>query len=75
MFFKFEIWSDLRCNGLALKAKENSAHRLVLDLLLALGYVSEVKVIDGKTGGKTNGYQINAGAGRVYDLKGRADEQ
>ena len=71
----FEIWSDLRCNGLALKAKENSAHRLVLDLLLALGYVSEVKVIDGKTGGKTNGYQINAGAGRVYDLKGRADEQ
>ena len=71
----FEIWSDLRCNGLALKAKENSAHRLVLDLLLALGYVSEVKVIDGKTGGITNGYQINAGAGRVYDLKGRADEQ
>lgn len=69
----FEIWSDLRSNGLALKDEEESAHRLVLDLLLSLGYVSEVSVVDRKTEKKTSGYQINAGAGRVYDLKGRAD--
>ena len=45
-----------------------------MDLLLSLGYLSEIRISDGKTGEKTEGYQINSGEGRVYDLKGRSDE-
>ena len=70
----FEIWSDLRNSGIALKGDAGSPGRLVLDLLLSLGYVSEIRITDNKNGEKTDGYQINSGEGRVYALKGRADE-
>ena len=70
----FEIWSDLRNSGIALKGDAGSPGRLVLDLLLSLGYVSEIRITDSKNGEKTDGYQINSGEGRVYALKGRADE-
>lgn len=70
----FEIWSDLRNSGIALKGDAGSLGRLVLDLLLSLGYVSEIRITDTKNGEKTDGYQINSGEGRVYALKGRADE-
>ena len=70
----FEIWSDLRNSGIALKGDAGSPGRLVLDLLLSLGYVSEIRITDNKNGEKTNGYQINSGEGRVYALKGRVDE-
>ena len=70
----FEIWSDLRNSGIAIKGDAGSPGRLVLDLLLSLGYVSEIILTDNKKGEKTDGYQINFGEGRVYALKGRADE-
>ena len=70
----FEIWSDLRNSGIALKGDAGSPGRLVLDLLLSLGYVSEIRITDNRNGEKTDGYQINSGEGRVYALKGRADE-
>ena len=70
----FEIWSDLRNSGIALKGDAGSPGRLVLDLLLSLGYVSEIRITDNKNGEKTDGYQINSGEGRVYALKGRVDE-
>ena len=70
----YEIWSDLRTSGVALKRDAGSPERLVLDLLLSLGYVSEIRIADSKNGEKTDGYQINSGEGRVYALKGRADE-
>ena len=70
----FEIWSDLRASGIALKGAAGSPGRLVLDLLLSLGYVSEIRITDSRNGEKADGYQINSGEGRVYALKGRADE-
>lgn len=70
----FEIWSDLRNNGVVVKGKEGSPERLVLDLLLSLGYVSEIKITDSRNVEKTDGYQINSGEGRIYALKGSADE-
>ena len=70
----FEIWSDLRNSGIALKGEVGSSERLVLDLLLSLGYVSEIRITDNRNGEKTDGYQINSAEGRVYALKGRADE-
>lgn len=70
----FEIWSDIRNSGIALKSEAGSAKRLVLDLLLSLGYVSEIRITDKRNGEKSDGYQINSGEGRVYALKGRADE-
>ena len=70
----FEIWSDLRTSGVALKREAGSSERLVLDLLLSLGYVSEIRITDSRNGEKSDGYQINSGEGRVYALKGRADE-
>ena len=42
----FEIWSDLRASGIALKGAAGSPGRLVLDLLLSLGYVSEIRITD-----------------------------
>ena len=70
----FSIWSDLRNSGIVPRDKEGTAARLVLDMLLSLGYVSEVNITDDRSAEKTAGYQINAGEGRVYALKGRADE-
>ena len=70
----FEIWSDLRISGIALKDEAGSPRRLVLDLLLSLGYVSEIRITDSRNGEKADGYQINSGEGRVYALKGCADE-
>lgn len=70
----FEIWSDLRNSGIALKGEAGSPGRLVLDLLLSLGYVSAIRITDNRNGEKEDGYQINSGEGRVYALKGRADE-
>ena len=70
----FEIWSDLRADGIALKSETDSPVRLVLDLLLSLGYVSEIRITDSEAGEKTDGYQINSGEGRVFTLKGRTDE-
>lgn len=70
----FEIWSDLRTSGIVLRGEDDSPNRLVQDLLLSLGYVSEIRITDGRNGEKTEGYQINSGNGRVYALKGCADE-
>ena len=70
----FEIWSDLRNSGIAIKGEVGSTGQLVLDLLLSLGYVSEIRIIDNRNDKKTDGYQINSGVGRVYALKGRTDE-
>ena len=70
----FELWSDVRNSGVVPKAEVNTSERLIQDLLLALGYVSEIRIADGRTGDRTDGYQINSGEGRVYALKGRANE-
>lgn len=70
----FTIWSDLRNDGVVAKEEEGSPERLVQDLLLSLGYTSEVTIVDSKSSEKTEGYQINNGEGRVYVLKGQSDE-
>lgn len=70
----YEIWSGLRESGIAAKKAEGTSERLVLDFLFVLGYVSEIRITDSRTGEKTDGYQINAGEGRVFALKGRSDE-
>ena len=44
----FEIWSDIRNNGITEKAEADSPKRLVMDLLLSLGYVSEIRIADEK---------------------------
>lgn len=69
----FEIWSKLRNSGIAVRGEANAPRRLVLDLLLSLGYVSRIRITDGRAEEKNEGYQINAGEGRVYDMKGQAD--
>lgn len=66
----YEIWSDLRNNGISIKDENETQNRLTLDLLFSLGYVSEIIITDARNGEKTEGYQINAGQGRVYALKG-----
>lgn len=70
----FDIWSDLRASGIVTRKEAGTPGRLVLDLLFTLDYVSKVQIADPRTGKKTDGYQINAGEGRVFALKGRADE-
>lgn len=70
----YDVWSELRSSGIFVREQEGTAGRLVLDLLLALRYVSEISITDIRKSQKTEGYQINAGEGRVYALKGREDE-
>lgn len=70
----YEIWSELRSNGIVVRGEEKTPERLVLDLLLSLGYVSGIRILDGRDGEKADGYQIHSGEGRVYALKGKADE-
>ena len=44
------------------------------DMFLALGYFSEVNFADSEDKNMVEGYQINAGEGRVFNLKGYSDE-
>ena len=68
------LLSGFRFNGIVVRGEEKTPERLVLDLLLSLGYVSGIRILDGRDGEKADGYQIHSGEGRVYALKGKADE-
>mgnify|MGYP006362722897 FL=1 len=68
----FKIWSDVRSECIVMRQKVDSPGRLVLDFLLSLGYVSEVKIVVNREGDTEDGYQINSGRGRVFALKEKA---
>ncbi len=71
----YEIWSGIRNgSGIAGRREDSPPNRLVMDLLLSLGYVSETQLTDGKGEKQAEGYQIDSGADRVYALMGKTGE-
>lgn len=64
----FAIWDEIR-NQSVFRIPENNEIELVYALLFSLGYLSAIKIIDIKEHKMVAGYQINAGMGRLFDVK------
>lgn len=64
----FAIWDEVR-NQSVFRIPENNEIELVYALLFSLGYLSAIKIIDIKEHKMVAGYQINAGMGRLFDVK------
>ena len=63
------IWDKIRNNSVFSinEAQENEV--LIYGLLYAAGYLSKIKILNPKVNCMENGYQINAGLGRVLAFK------
>lgn len=64
----FAIWDDIR-NQSVFRIPDNKEIELVYALLFSLGYLSAIKIMDIKEHKMVAGYQINAGMGRLFDVK------
>lgn len=66
----FELWDDIRTRAVFSIDEAQETERMVYALLYATGYLSKIKIYNEKTRSLTDGYQINAGLGRVLAFKG-----
>ena len=64
----FAIWDEIR-NQSVFRIPDNNEIELVYALLFSLGYLSAIKIMDMKEHKMVAGYQINAGMGRLFDVK------
>lgn len=64
----FAIWDEIR-NQSIFRIPDNKEIELVYALLFSLGYLSAIKIMDIKERKMVAGYQINAGMGRLFDVK------
>lgn len=64
----FAIWDKIR-NLSVFRISDSNEDELVYALLHSLGYLSAIKIMDMKNCKMINGYQINAGMGRLFDVK------
>ncbi len=64
----FAIWDEIR-NQSVFRIPDNNEIELVYALLFSLGYLSAIKIMDMKERKMVAGYQINAGMGRLFDVK------
>ena len=64
----FAIWDEIR-NQSVFRIPDNIEVELVYALLFSLGYLSAIKIMDIKEHKMVSGYQINAGMGRLFDVK------
>ncbi len=65
----FVLWDDIRIRSVFSIDKTTTVPCLVYGLLYATGYLSKIKIYDPKQNAMVNGYQINAGLGRVHAFK------
>lgn len=68
----YSIWDAIRKKSLFKAPTELNKYSLTYLLLFSLGYLSKIRIFDGKSGTMESGYQINEGSGRVYSLKENA---
>lgn len=66
----FEIWDEIRSQGVFRTPKDDFQRSLIYSMLCALGYLSSIRIKDNKTNAMVEGYQINEGSGRLFSLKG-----
>lgn len=65
----YQIWDRIRTQGIVAESDQGEEN-LVLYLLASLGYMSFIRIYDDKSGTFKRGFQINEGAGRVFDFEG-----
>lgn len=65
----FEIWDDIRTKGIFPSSKEDQKKNLIYTMLHSFGYLSEIRISDGKSSKMIDGYQVKEGSGRAYALK------
>ncbi len=65
----FRLWDQLRVNGIVPSAETNELHRLFYHLLDHMGYLSPVHILDQQGEYVQNGYQVNEGYGRAFELR------
>ena len=68
----FSVWDDLRSKSVFRAPTSEKRRSLICALLLSLGYLTEIRLQDGRTTKMHSGYQFNEGAGRIFALKGDA---
>ncbi len=66
----FEIWDEMRKRSVFSVSSSSEDEKLVYGLLFSAGYLSKIKLFNNKTNEMEEGYQINAGLGRVHAFKG-----
>lgn len=65
----YSVWDDIRVRSIFSENDANETDKLVYGLLYATGYLSKIKIFDPKTDSMVDGYQVNAGLGRVRAFK------
>lgn len=66
----YEIWDDIRQKCVFFDETNDRRFSLVYLLLNKLGYLSKIKLYDSKKEQMVDGYQMNAGSGRMFSFKG-----
>ena len=63
------LWDSIRNKSVFKAPVELNKVSLTYALLFSLGYLSKIRILDGKTNRMEDGYQINEGSGRMYSLE------
>ncbi len=66
----YAIWDNIRIQSVFSISDANEIEKLIYGLLYATGYLSKIKIFNAKLNCMEDGYQINAGLGRVRAFKG-----
>lgn len=65
----YRIWDDIRRKSVFHIDDAAMEEKMVYELLFQFGYLSKIKLLDSKTNTMHDGFQINAGSGRMYSLQ------
>lgn len=65
----YSIWDNIRIHSVFSVSEVKEDEKIVCGLLHATGYLSKIKLFNSKTNAMEDGYQINAGLGRVLAFK------
>lgn len=66
----FGIWDEVRTRSVFSASDVSDVKKLIFALLNSTGYLSKIKLFNQITNSMEDGYQINAGLGRVLAFKG-----
>jgi len=65
----YSTWDDIRNRSVFSCSEASEDEKIIYVLLYKVGYLSKIKIYDVKTDKMTDGFQVNAGLGRVMALK------
>lgn len=65
----YRSWDDIRRKSVFHIDDAAMEEKMVYELLFQFGYLSKIKLLDSKTNTMRDGFQINAGSGRMYSLQ------